>query len=46
MDPCGATALPSNQCDDCPLSITLWNLLLRNLLISVSPEWASPEIPS
>ena len=35
-----------NQFDDCPLSITLWNLLLRNLLISVSPEWASPEIPT
>ena len=43
MDPCSTPALTGNQFDDCPLSITHWNLLLRKLLISAR---ASPEIPS
>ena len=43
MDPFGTPALTGNQFDDCSLSITRWNLLLRKLLISA---WASPEIPT
>ena len=43
MDSCGTPALTVNQFDDCPLSITRWNLLLRKLLIS---DRASPEIPT
>ena len=36
MDPCGTPALTGNQFDDCPLSSTHWNLLLRKLLIRVT----------
>ena len=43
MDLCGTPALTGTQFDDCPLSITRWNLLLRKLLISGR---ASPEIPT
>ena len=41
MDPCGTPALIGNRFDDCPLSITRWNLLLRKLLVNAR---ASPEI--
>ena len=34
MDLCGTPAFTGSQFDDCPLSITGWNLLLRKPLIN------------
>ena len=43
VDLWGTPALTGNQFDYCPLSITRWNLLLKNLLICAR---VSSEIPT